>query len=234
MSCPLIANASVIRITRVDGCGRPVCGTDNGFVFDCFASLAMNVNTDEGTDVEYKAANGRVCGFKRGCPSFKGFDTELNFFSFSPEMIEIMTGSPVVLGYDGRPIGFDSCSIQCNSGFALELWAEVLDEEVCDVSGSGDGAWIYALLPWISNGQIGDLEIGSEQVVPQLTGATRAGGGWGVGPYDVLAQDAANTPGPLLTPLGSNCHRRIITTTIAPPEPTCDYTPVAGELCLAS
>ena len=42
MPCPLIANADVIRVTRLDGCGRPVCGEDNGFVFDCFATLAMN------------------------------------------------------------------------------------------------------------------------------------------------------------------------------------------------
>ncbi len=31
MPCPLIANADV---TRVDRCCRPVCGEDNGFVFD--------------------------------------------------------------------------------------------------------------------------------------------------------------------------------------------------------
>jgi hypothetical protein len=194
----------------------------------------MNANVEDGEDVEYKAANGRVCGFKRGCPSFKGYDIELNFFSVSPELIEIATGNPVVYGFDGKPIGYDDCSIRCNSGFALELWAEVLGEDVCDAEGSGDGSWIYFLMPWVTNGMLGDLEVGSEAASLTLNGATRAGGGWGRGPYDVLAQDKAGTPGQLLTPLGSTCHRRTMVTTVRPPEPTCDYTPVTGGLCLAS
>ncbi|MFJ9846429.1 hypothetical protein ACIRYZ_39505 [Kitasatospora sp. NPDC101155] len=101
MSCPLIANADTIRVTRVDGCGRPICGPEGSYVFDCFASLSMKPNIDQGKDVEYKAANGRVCGFKRGCPSFKGFDIELKFVSVSPEFIELTTGNPVVHAFDG-------------------------------------------------------------------------------------------------------------------------------------
>ncbi|MFI0827296.1 hypothetical protein ACH4Q7_22890 [Streptomyces roseolus] len=234
MSCPLIANADVIRVTRVDGCGRPICGTDSAFVMDCFASLEMARNVEEGTDVEYKAANGRVCGYKKGCPSFKGFDLTLNFFTISPEFIELTTGQPVFYGFDGKPIGFDDCSITCTSGFAVELWAEVLGDDICDAAGSGEGQWVYALLPWVSTAQLGDITIGSEQAELTLTGSTRAGGGWGVGPWDVMPIDAAGTPGPLLSPLGSNCHRRIFITSTPPPVPSCDYVSVAGDLCLAS
>ncbi|GAA2948161.1 hypothetical protein ACFPN0_15290 [Kitasatospora cinereorecta] len=234
MPCPLIANADVIRVTRLDACGRPVCGEDNGFVFDCFATLGMNANVDEGEDVEYRAANGRQCGFKRGCPTFNGYDLELSFFSVSPEFIEITTGNPPVFGFDGvTPIGYDDCSIRCNTGFALELWAEVIGEDVCD-NENAQGAWIYFLLPWVTNGQLGDLEIGSEAVSLTLNGATRAGGRWGTGPYDVMPLDTAGTAGPMLTPLGSNCHRRTFVTSIAPPEPVCEYTPVLGDMCLAS
>ncbi|MFG2626551.1 hypothetical protein [Streptomyces sp. NPDC048473] len=53
-----------------------------------------------------------------------------------------------------------------------------------------------------------DLELANETVNFTLTGSTRTGGKWGVGPYDVMAQDAAGTPGPMLTPLGSTCYRR--------------------------
>ncbi|MFF2612375.1 hypothetical protein [Kitasatospora sp. NPDC058046] len=226
MSCPLIANADTIRVTRVDGCGRPTCGPEGSFVFDCFASLGMKANVDDGTDVEYKAANGRVCGFKRGCPSFKGYDVELSFFSVSPEFIEITTGNPLVFGFDGKPIGYDDCSIQCNSGFAIELWAEVLGADACTSATAGDGAWIYFLMPWVASGQLGDLEIGSEKAALTLTGATRSGGGWGTGPYDVMPIDAAGAAGKMLTPIGSACHRRTFITTVKPPKPSCDYTPV--------
>ncbi|MFI7020968.1 hypothetical protein [Streptomyces sp. NPDC050164] len=81
---------------------------------------------------------------------------------------------------------------------------------------------------------LGDLEIGSEAVTLQLTGATRSGGGWGAGPYDVMPIDAAGTAGPMLTPVGANCHRRYFLTSVPPPEPVCDYVPVEGDLCPAS
>ncbi|MET8276889.1 hypothetical protein AB0P40_28145 [Streptomyces sp. NPDC079189] len=194
----------------------------------------MNPNTEDGNDVSYKAANGRQCGFNRGCPTFNGYDVEVNFFSVSPEFLEITTGNPVIYDYSGKPVGYDDCSLQCNGGFALEMWAEVLGEDVCAADGTGDGAWIYFLLPWVTNGILGDLEVGSEAVTLQLTGATRAGGGWDRGPDDVIATDAAGTPGQLLTPRGSTCHRRTLVTTVAPPEPVCDYVPVTGSLCLAS
>ncbi|MGW3765288.1 hypothetical protein [Streptomyces sp. NPDC005131] len=194
----------------------------------------MNPNTEDGNDVSYKAANGRQCGFNRGCPTFNGYDVEVNFFSVSPEFLEITTGNPVIYDYSGKPVGYDDCSLQCNGGFALEMWAEVLGEDVCAADGTGDGAWIYFLLPWVTNGILGDLEVGSEAVTLQLTGATRAGGGWDRGPGDVIATDAAGTPGQLLTPRGSTCHRRTLVTTVAPPEPVCDYVPVTGSLCLAS
>jgi hypothetical protein len=226
MTAPLISNAATVRITRVDACGRPVCGDDNSWVTDCFASVEMEANTDDGDDITFTAANGRQCGFKKACPTFNGFDLTFDFFQASPELIEIMTGSPVFYDYAGKPIGFDSCSIACRDGFALEVWTDVLGPDVCPEEDTGDGAWVYFLLPWVTNGIIGDLELANEAVTLELTGATRAGGRWGVGPYDVMAQDAAGTPGPMLTPIGQDCHRRMFITTVQPPEPSTDYVPV--------
>lgn len=231
---PMIANAATVRVTRVDGCGRPVCGPDNAFVTDCFASLNQEANINEGEAVEFRAANGRLCGYKPACPTLLGYNITWNFFGASPELIEIMTGSPIYFGFDGRPIGFDTCNIPCRAGFALEMWTEVVGEDVCPEEATGEGAWVYWLWPWVTNGMLGDLEMGAEAVTLSLTGATRTGGRWGVGPYDVVEQDAAGTPGPMLTPLGPDCHRRVFVTTVAPPEPSVDYQPVEGELCEVS
>lgn len=233
MSGTLIANASTIRATRVDGCGRYVCGDDNAYVTDCFASLAMNANVEDGTDVTFTAANGRQCGFKKGCPTLNGYDIELVFFQAAPELVDLMTGQPIVYGWDGKPIGWDDCSISCTAGFALELWADILGDDLCD-NPNATGSWQYFLMPWLTNGQIGDLELANEAVNFTLTGSTKAGGKWGSGPYDVMAQDAANTPGPMLTPVGPKCHRRSFTTTVEPPLADIDYLPVAGELCEVS
>ena len=175
MVAPLISNAATVRVTRVDGCGRPVCGDDGAFVTDCFASVSMEANIEEGEDITFTAANGRQCGFKKGCPTFNGFNLTFTFFQASPELMEIMTGSPVFFDWDGQPIGFDSCSISCRAGFALEVWTDVLGTDVCPEEDTGDGAWVYFLLPWVTNGIIGDLELANEAVNLSLTGATRAG-----------------------------------------------------------
>ncbi|WP_433341735.1 hypothetical protein [Streptomyces sp. CA-253872] len=233
MSAPLISNAATVRVTRVDGCGRPVCGEDSAYVTDCFASVEMAANVEDGTDITFIAANGRQCGFKRGCPTLNGFDLTFTFYQASPELIEIMTGSPVYFDYAGKPVGFDSCAIPCNSGFALEVWTDVLGDDVCEDE-AAKGSWVYFLLPWLTNGQLGDVELAGEGVNLTLTGATRAGGRWGLGPYDVQAQDTAGTAGPMLTPIGKDCHRRIFITSTPPPETSDTYVPVVGDFCMAS
>lgn len=219
-NCPKLAEGDVVRITRVDNCGAPVEGANNAFVDDCWATVEMAPNVEAGTDIDFKAMNGRSCGFKRGCPSFRGFDLTGTFFSASPEMIEIMTGSPVYFGHDGAPIGWDDCSVACSTGFALEVWQNIVGEE-CPVE--GEGIFFYWLLPWVTNAVLGDVSISDAGVTFSLTGNTRASGRWSLGPWDVQAQDALNTPGPLLDVMGTDCHRRGFLTTILPPEPECEY-----------
>lgn len=219
ISCQLIANLDTFRVTKLDECGRPIVGLTN-YVSECAASIAMNPDIDEQDDIIYRAANGTLCGVKRGCPTLLGFDVEINFFQASPELISVLTGNPDVLGFDGAVVGNDDCSIQCDRGFALEFWAELI-APVC--STEGDQIFLYFLLPWVTNGYINDLEIGSEAITFQLVGQTRAGGQWGTGPFDVVPTDANNTPGRLLTPLGATCHRRIQTSTVQPPTPSCEY-----------
>lgn len=218
MSCDLIANLDVVRVTPVNNCGLPIVGTNN-YVTECSASLAMNPVIDEQDDVIYRAANGSLCGVKRGCPTLLGYDLEFNFFQVSPELTGVLTGNPTVMDFGGDPVGTDDCGIRCDAGFAIEFWAELIGA-TCTTTGAP--RYLYGVLPWITNAYVSDLEIGSEQVTFQLVGSTRAGGQWGTGPFDVVATDAANTPGRMLTPLGATCHRRMQITTIAPPVPSCE------------
>ena len=234
MAAPLITNIDRVRITRVDRCGRPVCGDGNAWVTYCHASVAMEPNVTEGTDIEFTAGNGQSCGFKRGCPTLNGFDVTYTFFQAAPELIEMMTGQPVFYDHAGEPIGWSDESVACRAGFALEAWAEPVGEDVCPEDDAGDGIWLYFLLPWVTNGLLGGVTLGNEGVNFELTGATRAGGRWGEGPYDVMAQDASGTPGPMLTPIGQRQHRRSFLTTIEPPEPATEALPVEGEMCEVS
>lgn len=225
MSCIYLAGLSTIRVTRLDSCGLPIAGPENGFVFDCVASIAMEADIDEGDDLVYKSGTGKICAIKRACPQLLGYNVTLTIGAISPEFIDIVTGQPRYLGFDGEPIGFDDCQYQCpGPGFGLEWWAPTIGGDCTD----GEPKYLYGLLPWNINGRLGDLTVANEVAELEYTGTTKAGGKWGTGPYNVQETDAAGTPGRLLTPLGDTCHRRIFQTSVAPPtaSATCDYTAV--------
>lgn len=215
MTCDYIANISYIRGTQVDACGAPVTGTDNAFVTGCIATLAMNPNIDTQDDVIYRAANGSLCAYKAGCSTLLNYAVELNIQAFSPNFLSILTGNPEVLGTAAAVIGIDDCSIQCRTGFALEFWAELIDP-TCTTATSQ--RWLYGILPWVNNAYVSDLELGSGAVTFQINGNTRAGGSWGDGPY----VDLQAAGGPMVTPLGTSCHRRMAITTVQPPTTSCD------------
>lgn len=219
MSCPKLAEGDVVRLTRVDACGAPDEGDGNAFVDDCWSSVVMSPNIEAGTEIKFKAMNGRSCGAKKGCDTFNWFDITGTFYSASPEMIELMTGQPVYDDFDGNAVGWDDCAIACTAGFGLELWQNVIGEE-CVVG--EEGIWFYWLLPWIENGRLGDVTVSAEGVTFTLTGSTRASGGWSLGPWDVQDNDGAGTAGPLLTAMGADCHRRGFLTSISPPTPACE------------
>lgn len=225
MTCDLIANLDTVRVTALDNCGKPLTG-EHAFVTECVSSVAMNVNVDTPDDVIYRAANGSLCGVKRGCPTLLGYDLELNFYQVSPQLMDVLSGQPIVMDNLAAPAGWDNCNVQCNTGFALEFWSELIGQ-TC--TATGQQKYLYVLLPWVTNAYLSDFEVGSEAVTFQMVGNTRAGGQWGEGPYNVVLNGAApGTPGPMLTPLGATCHRRIQTTLVPPPSPEvdCDYTTV--------
>lgn len=222
----------MVRVTKVDQCGAPVVGAESAFIAECNATVAMNPNIDTQDDIIYRAANGKLCGVKRGCPSLLGYDIEYNFYSVSPQLVDVLTGQPTVVDFSGEVIGFDSCDVKCDGGFAFEFWAELVGQNCAD----GAARYLYVLMPWVTNAYLSDLTIGSEAVSFQVLGSTRAGGSWGTGPYDVVLNGPApGTPGPMLTPLGDTCHRRMMITTVAPPvpDPLCDYSAVTAPAPLA-
>lgn len=229
MSCIYIANLSHIRLTRLDECGTPIAGAENGIVFDCIASISMSPQYDERDEILYRGARGNVCARKPACSILTSIETTLTVQAISPEFIELMTGSPVVLGSTGDPIGWDDCQLDCNRSVALEWWAETIGGE-CEPG--SPVPYLYGVLPWLQGGVIGDIEIGSEAVELEYTATTRNNGNWGTGPANYLVQQ--DTPaGPatdLSTPLGDTCHRRIITTLAPPPAASCEYTSVTAPV----
>lgn len=207
-----------LRATKVDGCGRPVAGPCSTVVTDGFISIAYSNEIAEGEEIEQRKADGTLCVSSKGCPELKWIGVEIQLCGVDPDLITLLTGYETVLNYAGEGVGNRiSSKVQCDGGVALEVWSDV-PGVVCGETGAQQ--YGYFLIPWLQNGILTEWTIENAAATFTLTGQSAKGSGWGVGPYDVDAQDAANTPGPLLTPIGPDDHLDLHVTTIPPPDPS--------------
>ncbi|SNT13761.1 hypothetical protein SAMN05443665_101722 [Actinomadura meyerae] len=216
-----------MRVTRLDACGIPIPGDCSQVVTDGFISVEFSPEIAEGEEIEVRKADGTLCISDQGCPELKWINIEAQFCAVDPDLFSLMTGYETVLDYAGEAVGNRiSSEVQCDEGFALELWSDV-PGQACGETGAKP--WGYFLLPWLVSGIIGDFTIENDGTTFTFTARTKVGSGWGVGPYDVDPVDAANTPGPLLTPIGPTDHLDLHLTTVAPPEAVCGCQPLTVD-----
>jgi hypothetical protein len=228
--CFALVRGRAMRVTRLDGCGNPVPGAQGQVTTEGFIQVALTAQTDEGTTISVTNAAGKICVLDEPCPTFTGYDIEVQFCGVDPALYSLMTGNDPVLDGDGDAVGFrmNSGIDACESGFALEMWSNV-PTSVCE---PGQGVnYGYMLVPFSKGGIIGDFTIGNDAVNYTLTGAkSKDGSSWGVGPYDVVADGA--TAGPLLEAIDPKDHLHMQLTTVPPPEAVCGWsalgTPATG------
>jgi len=220
-TCFSLVRGRAMRVTRLDGCGGVDLGPDAGIVSDGFITVQLSAQTDEGETISVTNAAGKVCILDEPCPVFTGYDIQVEFCGVNPLLYELMTGMPSVLDAQGNRVGIrmNSNIDACASGFALEVWSNV-PSAVCDPSAGV--SYGYFLVPFVKGGVIGDFTIGNDAVNFTLSGAkSKDGNSWGMGPYDVVKDDAG-AAGPLLEEVDPYDHLWMQLTTVAPPDPSCD------------
>lgn len=222
-----------MRVTRLDGCGRPVYGDGSVGVSEGFVSVAFTANTDEGEEINVTNAAGKTCVREAPVPKFLGYGVEVQFCNADPALFAILTGQEPIVDADGVAIGFrvNSEVSAADSGFALEVWTGV-PGVACDPSTASDAEpGGYLLLPYLQGGIFGDFTVENAAIAFTITGAaTKTGSGWGVGPYDVVR--AGGVTGPLTTPIETGDHLHVQYTDVAPPPGYCGTQPLldpAGE-----
>jgi len=214
-----------MRATRVNNCGCPIDGPNNQAVSCGFVSIGLSAQIDDGNPITVRTAAGAICINEPACRTLTRYDVTIEFCQVDPELFELMAGSRVLTDYKGDSVGHTvGESIQCEGGFALEIWSQVAGAE-CEVGSAG--VWYYWLLPFVTSGIIGgDITIEDGPITFTFTGQTKKNGCWGLGPYDVVAQ-MGSTPeapvaGPLLTPgVLEDEHLYARTVEIPPPECEC-------------
>lgn len=207
-----------IRVTRVDGCGRPIFGEDSQAVSKGFISVAWTANTIESEEINQTNANGERCIYEPAEPELTGYTLEMQFCEVDPELFSLVTGQRVYYDGDGMAIGIavnTDVSLE-DRGFALEVWAGAPAGDAC-VNPNAQGSFGYFLAPYLKGGILGDYTVENGAVTFTITGATtRNGNGWGSGPYNVMLN--GGVPAPLVTPLEPNDHKLLIWVGVAPPE----------------
>lgn len=230
--CVSLVKGRRLRVTKLDGCGRPIYGDDSQVVSKGFISVALTANTTESDEINVTNAAGEVCVYEAAVTSLVGYGIEIQFCNVDPELFALVTGQPVVLGADGSTVvGWDvdtKIGLE-NSNFALELWAGSPAADTCTTPGA-TGSYGYLLLPYLTGGILGDFTVENGAVTFTLTSAnTKEGNGWGVGPYrDIMLDGATPTPapGPMASPVSATTALRTMIVDLAPPADECGARPL--------
>lgn len=218
---------SVIRVTRLDGCGNPDPGDSAVVVSKRISTISVDEVSEEGTNIRDRNFGGELIVVDDAYAEIVGFTLDSTFAGVDPELITMMTGHPIVKNAAGDVVGFDALGgIDLDGfGFAIEVWTKIAGTN-CDPS--GNRPWGYTVFPFIKGGRLGSFSFEDGAVQFQMTGAqTREGNGWGVGPFDV-DRGVTGTPSPLFTPIPANAHFRNILVTLDPPAPSVAAFPLAS------
>jgi hypothetical protein len=218
--CAKPLQGETLRVTRLDECGNPEYGDCAYAVSDGFVEAVLTPNVEEGERFLQRGANGRAIVNQRGRPSLNWYDVQIQFAEVDMELFTIVTGLQPYEDDQGNVIGFPVTESDfATANFALELWMGNAEEEC--LPGDPLPFWGYNLLPWVTEGALGeDITITNDLITFTVIGRTRKGTPWATGPYDVVIDETA-APSPLFTAIDSDTHHLPIWTQLAPPEPEC-------------
>jgi len=216
-----------LRVTKLDNCGRPVPGAKSTVITNGFISVKLSPQVVEGDDITVKNAGGELCLAAKACDTIKWANIEASFCTVDPDLVALMnpTWEPEV-DQQGNTGGFRMVtSLNCNTGYALELWTDIAGVDLCAMGSNAQGGWGYVLIPYVIGMAVGDLEYTNKEVSFTFKGRTKPFAKWGVGPYNVY-QDATGAPKPLAAAIDGQTWAMMTMTTLAPPPAACGAIPL--------
>lgn len=208
-----------MRLTKVDSCGTPVTGVGScSIVSKGFVSVARTAQFADPDEFLVKNAGGEICLNERSAPTFQWYNFEITFCEVDPEIVNLLTGSPLVLDDAATPqaVGWRTREgANVNANVALEVWTRMGGQ---NCSG-GTTQYGYYVAPFIVEGYVGDLTFENGPASFVVTGARSKGAaGWGTGQYSVVNKLTAPLgPSKLLTAMTAADHDHFQMTTLAPP-----------------
>lgn len=218
----------VARATRLSECGEVVPGA-TGMATSGFVNIELSANIDEGEEFQVKLADGTYCINEKECPALSWYEWAAEFCQVDPQFFELLSAINLITDVAGDSVGYQLTDDRICTNAGFEVWTKVAGT-ACGAGGecspSNSERWIYWLLPWATNGIIGDETIENATTSFSMSGNTKGNPNWGQGPYNVvnLAAEGAAVPGPLADdPVLTNAHLYKRLTSIAPPAKGCGF-----------
>jgi len=220
--CFPFAQGRRLRVTKLDNCGNYDTADPCGQVVSKgFVQVSVSSNTITGTSIQPLNAGGELCYRLQAPDVFTGHNLSIEFCEVDPSLMQMVTLSAPVLDYANDIVGFQTLAGSHPAGYALEVWMGVPGVDCPPDSAFPVDSLGYVLFPFIIPGALGDFTIGNDAINFTVAGYTRANPAWGSGPYDVVAQDVINTPGPLIDPVGADVHAHLQWTSVPAPAEFC-------------
>jgi hypothetical protein len=213
-----------LRATKLDACCNPVEGECSTVVSESYISLALTAEIEEADEFTVKVASGQLCLSETGAPTLKRYGVVATICRADPDLLNIVAGLNPVLDWEDNVVGFGvPTGLSDGSKFALEVWTRV-PSNACEPG--AEVQYLYWLMPCLEDGRIGDFTIENGPLNFTLSANATASSTWGVGPYDVVAQDVTGTAGPLLLPMPDDVPLAVQLTTVPPPTEECGCVPL--------
>lgn len=224
-----------LRVTKLDVCcNPPAAATADSYVLsNSFINLSLSAELEEPDEFTVKLANGKLCINEVGTATLKRYTVEVSLCNADPDLFEIIGGVNKVVDWNGDIVGYEiDENLGSDARFSMEFWTRVPADQCSDDAGVTQS--VYWLLPCLQNGRVGDVTIENGPLEFTFTADAIPSSRWGVGPYDVVAADGSNTPGPLVDAIGDRTALHVQTTTIDPPCKSFeDATGVTGGIAAA-
>jgi len=225
--CVNAYNVEVLRFTKMGPCG-PIYGPCSTLVIDCFETVEINADIEDGEEIAPVTANGKLCAFVPAPKLDRGFEIVANIQKKYPNLFTLMNPNWLqsidelgnITGYQHIP------DVSLTTGVAIEGWESVIGADVC--SPGSTGTWNYFVMPYVTNFARGDLELGNSAHVEEWNGHTLSGNFWGTGPYDVRRNADTGVAGPLMSALNSRSQFYDEVVTLAPPAASCECQPLSN------
>lgn len=171
----------VVRLTRLDSCGEVVEGSCTTLVTECFVSVTMSAEVEEGDEYLQKNAWGDFCINDKDADRIKRVNVSIEFAEANPDALDILANAQAVVS-GGETIGATFGPDTQAAAYALEVWTKRANPDQCSTTTPEYG---YFLVPFVKNGRLdGDVTIENGALTVSVVGqAFGAPASWDEGPY---------------------------------------------------